>query len=161
MPTTARRGIAALTAYLSVTGFVILAAPAAEAAHRQQGPDPRTIVARAERGDPAAETMLGYMHFTGRGAPQSYVAAVDWYTRAAHQGDPDAQYLLGLMYDKGLGVDSDVIKAYKWLNLAAAHAPPVNRENYLKIRDAVASKMTPDQLVIGQKLALEFIVTRP
>jgi TPR repeat protein len=165
MSTTARRGIAggitgcAAAAWLAVIGVVLMAAPAADAGSRRDVPG--TIIARAERGDPRAETMLGYMYFTGDGVAQSHVAAVDWYTRAAHQGDPDAQYLLGLMYDKGLGVDSDVIKAYKWLNLAASHAPRGNRGNYVRIRDAVASKMTPDQLVVGQKLAVEFIPTRP
>ena len=61
------------------------------------------------------------------------------------------------MYDKGFGVTPNLILAYKWLNLAAAHAPPANREYFLRLRDAVASKMTRAQLDVGQELALEFV----
>ena len=168
MSTTARTGVAGglagrACAWLPVIGVILLAAQAsaADIGSRRAAAGINGIFARAERGDPRAETMLGYMYYTGNGVAQSYAAAADWYTRSAHQGDPDAQYLLGLMYDKGLGVDLDVIRAYKWLNLAAAHAPRGNREAYVRIRDAVAGKMTSDQLVIGQKLAVEFIPTRP
>jgi TPR repeat protein len=104
--------------------------------------------------------MLGFMYANGRGVPQSYDVAVDWYQRSAHQGDPDGQYLLGLMYDKGFGVKTDVVLAHKWLNLAAAHAPAHNRENFLRMRDAVGSKMTPAQLDLAQKLALDFVPAR-
>ena len=166
METTARRGIAGLAAaaLLPVMAAVVVTAVPASAAdigHRRGPSGLGSVIHRADRGDPRAETMLCYMSYHGRGVPQSYAAAVDWCTRAAHQGQPDAQYLLGLMYDKGFGIDLDVIKAYKWLNLAAARAAPYNRESYASVRDAVASKMTSDQLVIGQKLALEFIATRP
>jgi len=166
METTARRGIAGLAAaaLLPVMAAVVVTAVPASAADigYRRGPSGLgSVIHRADRGDPRAETTLCYMHYDGRGIPQSYSAAVDWCTRAAHQGDPDAQYLLGLMYDKGFGVDVDVIRAYKWLDLAAANAAPYNRDNYTRIRNSVASKMTQDQLVIGQKLALEFIATRP
>jgi TPR repeat protein len=86
--------------------------------------------------------------------------AVDWYLRSAHQGDPEGQYLLGLMYDKGFGVDLDVVLAHKWLNLAAAHAPLRSREDFLRIRDAVASKMTRAQLDLAHQLAVDFVATR-
>ena len=120
----------------------------------------RRITVRAEHGDARAQAMLGFMYANGHGVPQSYDVAVDWYLKSASQGDPDGQYLLGLMYDKGLGVHLDVIKAYKWLNLAAAHAPRQNQDNFLKMRNAVASKMTPAQIEIGQRLALDFIPVR-
>jgi hypothetical protein len=76
------------------------------------------------------------------------------------QGNPTGQYLLGLTYDKGFGVTADVVLAHKWLNLAAAHAPPQNRENFTRIRDAVGSKMTKSQLEASQKLAVDFIPIR-
>jgi TPR repeat protein len=118
------------------------------------------IMARAKRGDAHAQAMLGFMYANGRGVPQSYSVAVEWYERSAHQGDPDGQYLLGLMYDKGFGVNMDVVKAYKWLNLAAAHAPLRNREDFLRMRDAVGSKMTREQLGLAQQLAVEFVPIR-
>lgn len=164
MVTTARRAIAGLAsmAWLPVMAAVVATVPAsaADLGHRNAPSEAAGLIRHAEHGDPRAETALCYMFYYGRDVPQSYASAFDWCTRAAHQGSPDAQYLLGLMYDKGFGVDSDVIKAYKWLNLAAAHAAPYDRANYNRIRDAVASKMTQDQLVIAQKLAVEFVVTR-
>jgi TPR repeat protein len=121
----------------------------------------RRIISLAQRGDAHAQAILGFMYANGRGVPQSYDVAADWYLKAAAKGDPTGQYLLGLMYDKGFGVTQNVIFAYKWLNLAAAHAPWQNREYVLRLRDAVASKMTRAQLEVGQQLALDFIPARP
>jgi uncharacterized protein len=117
----------------------------------------RRIIPLAQRGDPRAQAMLGFMYASGRGVPQSYEVAVDWYLQSAEGGDPTGQYLLGLMYDKGFGVSRNVIFAYKWLNLAAAHASRQNREVYTRMRDAVGSKMTRAQIEIGQQLAVDFI----
>jgi len=103
---------------------------------------------------------LGFMYANGRGVPQSYDVAVDWYVLSAEQGDPTGQYLLGLMYDKGFGVTPNVILAHKWLNLAAAHAPRQVRENVLRLRDAVGSKMTRAQLDLAQQLAVDFVPVR-
>jgi TPR repeat protein len=105
-----------------------------------------------------ADAALGFKYEHGLGVPQNYVAAVDLYARAAEQGDPTGQYLLGLMYDKGHGVWPDTVLAHKWLNLAAAHAPTTRyREYYLRLRNAVASKMTPSQISESQWLAYEWV----
>jgi uncharacterized protein len=171
MPKRARTGIARYVSAVCmlVTGVLLLAsAPVVQAGSPgrygiEGGSDDasvRRIMARAHRGDAHAQAMLGFMYANGHGVPQSYDVAVDWYQRSAHQGDPEGQYLLGLMYDKGLGVEMDVVKAYKWLDLAAAHAPLRNRDDFLKIRDAVASKMTRDQLGLAQHLAVDFVPTR-
>jgi uncharacterized protein len=111
----------------------------------------------AERGDARAQALLGFMYEHGRGVAQDYVAAVYWYTCAAEQGHPTAQYLLGLMYDKGHGVVRSDVLAYKWLNLAAAHAQPGVREYYLRIRDAVAAKLSASQVAEAQWLASSFV----
>jgi uncharacterized protein len=173
MPNTARTRIARFVSargMLLVSALLFGAAPMANAGsiggHRASagGSDEaavRRTVARAERGDAHAQAVLGFMYANGRGVPQSYDIAVDWYLRSAEQGDPDGQYLLGLMYDKGLGVNVDVVVAHMWLNLAAAHAPRQSRENFLRMRDAVGSKMTPAQLDLAEKLAIDFIPTRP
>jgi len=116
----------------------------------------RLLAPIARRGNPRAMTMLGYMYDNGFGVPQSYDAAVELYTGAAERGDPTAQHLLGLMYDKGHGVDRNDVLAYKWLSLAAAGAPFREREPYLRIRDAVASKMSYNQIVEGQRLAVDW-----
>ena len=104
-----------------------------------------------------ADAMLGFKYEHGLGVPQSYEMAADLYLRAAEMGDPTGQYLLGLMYNKGHGVWQDGILAYKWLNLAAARAPARVREHYLRVRDAAASKLTQDQIYMGQTLALRWV----
>ena len=116
----------------------------------------RLLAPSAQRGNPRAQAMLGFMYENGLGAPQAYDVAVALYAGAAERGDPSGQYLLGLMYDKGHGVDRDDVLAYKWLNLAAAAAPVRDREHYLRIRNAVASKMSLNQVVEGQWLALNW-----
>ncbi|MGY4310257.1 hypothetical protein ACVIJ6_007500 [Bradyrhizobium sp. USDA 4369] len=110
----------------------------------------------AQRGHPRAMAALGYMYENGVGVPQSYEAAAELYTGAAEGGDPTAQHLLGLSYDKGHGVSQDHVLAYKWLSLAAAAAPVRLREPYLRIRNAVAIKMSFEQVLEGQRLALEW-----
>ncbi|MDB5606046.1 MAG: sel1 repeat family protein [Bradyrhizobium sp.] len=116
----------------------------------------RELSPLAQRGNPRALVLLGFMYEHGFGAPQAYDAAADLYTRAAVQGNPFAQSMLGLMYDKGHGVPQNVVLAYKWLVLAAAHASPRERDAYLRFRDAVSSKMSSDQIVEGQRLALNW-----
>jgi uncharacterized protein len=119
------------------------------------------VVPLAERGNAAAQAMLGFMYETGQGMPQAYEAAAYWYTQSAERGDTTAQYMLGLMYSKGLGVPIDEVAAYKWLNLAASRAPKRFRDSYQRIRDAVASKMNGQQIAYGQWLALQWSSHRP
>jgi uncharacterized protein len=124
--------------------------------------DGHAIVLRTDktwswRNSAKAEALLGFKYEHGLGVPQNYYAAIDLYRCAAERGDPTGQYLLGLMYDKGRGMRRDEVLAHMWLNLAAAHAPKRYREYYLRIRDAVASKMTASQIVEAQQLALEWV----
>jgi uncharacterized protein len=116
----------------------------------------RELSPLAQRGNARALSLLGFMYEHGFGAPQAYNAAADLYAQAAVQGNAFGQAMLGLMYDKGHGVPQNVILAYKWLNLAAASASGRQREVYLRLRDAVASKMSTGQIVEGQQLALDW-----
>lgn len=108
----------------------------------------------ARRGNARAQATLGFMYENGFGVPQAYDAAADLYQRAAVQGDPFGQSRLGLIYDKGHGVPQDVVLSYKWLDLAAARAKKRERDYYLRLRNAVASKMSSNQILEGQRLAL-------
>ena len=108
------------------------------------------LFAAAERGDPRAQTTIGFMHETGRCLPQDYMLAAAWYQRAAQQGYPRAQQLLALLYDKGQGVAEDYVTAHTWLNLAAAGAAGREREYYLRLRNSVAWKMTVAQITEAQ-----------
>jgi TPR repeat protein len=116
----------------------------------------RLLAPLAARGSARAQALLGFMYATGEGVPQDYDAAAYWYRQSAERGDPTAQSLLGLVYDKGQGVPLDEVAAYKWLNLAAAGASKREREYYVHLRDAVASKMTSGQIAEGQRRALEW-----
>lgn len=111
---------------------------------------------QAVRGNARAQGLLGFMYEYGRGVPQDYVLAAEWYIRGAEQGDPAAQYLLGLMYDKGRGVPQDAVLAHKWLILAAARAGHRDRDASIKLRDAVATKMSEAQIALAQHLAREW-----
>jgi len=108
------------------------------------------VFAAAERGDPRAQTTIGFMHETGRCLPQDYMLAAAWYQRAAQQGYPPAQQFLGLLYDKGQGVAEDYVTAHTWLNLAASGAAGREREYYLRLRNSIAFKMTVAQITEAQ-----------
>ncbi len=116
----------------------------------------RGLTQLALRGNARAQGMLGFMYEYGHGVPQDYVIAAEWYMRGAEQGDPPAQYLLGLMYDKGRGVQQDAVLAHKWLILAAARASRRDRDIYIRLRDAVATKMSETQIAWAQRLASEW-----
>ena len=64
-----------------------------------------------------------------------------------------SQYSLGAMYANGHGVPQDNIRALKWINIAASRGD----EKALRLKDAVAKRMTPAQIAEAQKLARECI----
>src|ERR1700724_4481600 len=108
----------------------------------------------APLGNARAQTYLGYMFAHGKGVPQNFMVAAGWYRCASQQGVPAAQYMLGLMYDKGQGVPQDYVIAYALLDLAVAGAGP-ERERWVRIRDAVASKLSLFERVRARQLAFE------
>jgi len=132
------------------------------AAYERQNYNAAAAILRplAIAGDPRAQSYVGYMYATGRGFPQNYNVAAYWYFRAANQGETTAQYQLGLLLDKGDGVQQDYIKAHMWLDLAAAHAPPRSRDFCVRLRDAIATKMTRGQLGVARQLALQWVPVR-
>jgi TPR repeat protein len=78
---------------------------------------------------------------------------------AAEQGYASAMSNLGGMYFAGKGVTQDYVMAHMWVNLAVSHHPPSEREirdRAVKNRDLVASKMTPAQIAVAQRLAREW-----
>jgi TPR repeat protein len=115
-----------------------------------------TVIQSAEHGNARYQTVLGYMYETGRNFPQDYHLAALWYRRAAEQGDVRAQHLLGLLYDRGQGVPLNYVEAHKWLNLAAARAASVDRDYFVRIRNAVASKLTRAEIYEAQRRAREW-----
>jgi TPR repeat protein len=74
----------------------------------------------AEKGNPAAEAVIGRSYYTGVGSPQSYASALPWFQKAAAQKNAEALFFLGLMYEWGHGVRQDVNRAQSLLDQAAA-----------------------------------------
>jgi TPR repeat protein len=111
------------------------------------------LFSEAERGSPVAQTYLGYMYQYGLGVPRDYVLASTWLHQAAERGEPTGQFFLGLLFDKGYGVPQDWVEAEIWLNLAAAHAGRRQQDYFARVRDAVAQKLTLDQLAESQRRA--------
>ena len=140
----------------------VQAAPLGEGAYRSGDylRAAKRIGPAAERGDARAQAYLGFMYQYGRGVPQNYGLAIYWYRRAAEQGNAVGQHLLGLMYDKGFGVPPDYVLAYMWLNLAAARTKGDVHEDNIRLRDAVAGKMSLGQLADAQYLAVNWVPKR-
>ena len=75
---------------------------------------------------------------------------------AAEQGNAAAQYNIGVMYYKGQGVPQDYVQAHMWFNLAASRLEAEKRNEAVKNRDIIASRMTPAQIAEAQRLAREW-----
>jgi len=113
----------------------------------------RELEPLVQRGNTKAFALLGFLYEHGFGEPKAYPVAAGLYAQGAVRGDPFGQAMLGLLYDKGYGVPQDFVLAYKWLDLAAAHETGPQRDAYARFRDAVGSKMSPNELAEGQRLA--------
>ena len=96
------------------------------------------------------------MYENGDGGPENDAEAVRWFRLAVEQGHAAAQGSLGLMYTHGVGVPQDYVAAHMWLNLAGAQSSGNVREAAAKGRDAVAARMTSEQIAEAQRLAREW-----
>jgi uncharacterized protein len=113
-----------------------------------------TVIRQAEKGNVKAEAQLGWMYATGRGVPQDYAKAAKWYYCAAIRGHGQAQFELGMLFNKGQGVPRDYVLSYMWLNLSASQAVGDDRDFKARMRDAVASKLTPMEIAEAQHMAV-------
>ncbi len=59
------------------------------------------------------------MYSKGRGVPQDFAKALQWYRKAAEQGNVSAQSSLGIFYTTGRGVPQDDAEAVGWWHKAA------------------------------------------
>jgi hypothetical protein len=111
----------------------------------------------AEQGDARAQWILGQMYAKGEGVPQNRSEAVKWYRLSADQNDAEAQYELAFLYAIGDGVPQDYIAAHMWFNLAGANFPATDprHRQAMANREAVESKMTPEQVAEAQERARE------
>ncbi len=105
----------------------------------------------AEKGDAAAQAMLGLIYYQGKGVQQDYREALSWYFRAADRGDTSAQLALGSMYSQGQGVEQDLVLGYMRFSLCVDD-PDVGA-NCRKNRDGASRLLTPAEIAEGQRLA--------
>jgi len=109
----------------------------------------------AYRGDARAQAWLGYLYERGVGVPQNPEKAVYWYHCAADRGQPHAQFLLGMAHDLGRGAPQDYVLAYAWTNQAVARARGQLRRDWVRIRNAIASKLSLKEMTDAQRLTLD------
>lgn len=76
--------------------------------------------AKATKGNVDAMCTLGTYYYYGSGTKQNYVAARQWYTKAAAKGNIDAMLMLADIYGEGEGVPKDAAKALDWYKKAAS-----------------------------------------
>ena len=85
-----------------------------------------------------------------------YATALRLFRPLGEQGNASAQYNLGVMYALGQGVPRDNVQAYMWFDLSARYLEGVERDRMVRIRDVIASDMTPAQIAEAQRLAREW-----
>ena len=99
--------------------------------------------AAAIKGDPAAEFEVAVRLAEGRGMPQNFTTAAEWFERAAQRGLVPAQFRLGGLYEKGMGVKKD-LEAARRLYLAAANAGHAKAMHNLAVLYAEGADGKPD-----------------
>ena len=107
----------------------------------------------ASHGLSGALVNLGVKYDKGEGLPRDHAAAAKLYMIAADRGCAEAQFNLGLSHREGQGVLRDDVRAHMWLSLAASGSNGEQQKRYSSERDAVATRMTPQQIAEAQKLA--------
>lgn len=96
----------------------------------------------AEKGDAAAQNLLGLRYVSGEGVPQDEHEAVRWFIKAAEQGNVSAQSKLGSIYFRGRDIPQNLNQAYFWMVLARASGD----ENSKVLAPLVAARLTHAQV---------------
>jgi TPR repeat protein len=69
------------------------------------------------------------LYVQGKGVPQDYTTARQWFEKAAAQGHAWAQFFLGVLYAEGRGVLQDYGTARQWYERAAAQGEAMAQFN--------------------------------
>lgn len=86
---------------------------------------------------------------------QSAPVALSWLAKAAKQGSFNAWVLLGKAFDEGTVFAKDPVEAYKWYHLAVEKG---NNNFFAPVtqRNALSLKLTPAQIELAKRRALDF-----
>ena len=91
--------------------------------------DLNSLMSAAEKGDVNAQHKIAVCYEKGKGVPQSYKKAAEWYRLAAEQGHVVAQYSFAVCFENGRGVPRSYKKAAEWYRLAAEQGHVVAQYN--------------------------------
>lgn len=110
----------------------------------------RLALARAEKGDAKAQTLVGELMAQGLGVKRSAKDAAFWYGEAAKGGDPIAMFKYALLLLDGRDVPRDRALAEKYMEKAAEAGNPSALFNYAQV---IAADKEGDE---GLKAALPY-----
>ncbi len=99
--------------------LAVLTPPTAWSAPQMKWSSLMLMQAAAEKGDPAAQYLIGLQYQAGDGIDRDPAAAAQWFRKSAETGNADAQNALGSLYVSGTGVTSDQVEALKWFRASA------------------------------------------
>ena len=116
----------------------------------------------AKLGMAGSQNNVGWAFYKGEGVPRSIPDAVYWITRSAEQGEPFAYGSLCEMYDAGDVFKRDKLEFYKWCRLAVDQEPEGKaRDNDVHILEHLKKKMTPSEIIDGDKLVERWRPLKP
>jgi uncharacterized protein len=110
-----------LAALFAATATAALAGPFESGAAAFKRGDYRTAMEnwRGLTTDSMVQNDFGIMYKDGKGVPQNYATAVQWFSRSAAAGNSLGQNNLGGMYRDGIGVNRDYARAATFFRAAA------------------------------------------
>lgn len=107
----------------------------------------------AAAGHAESQFNLGVMHANGWGVPMNDAEAARYYREAAEQGFVQAMSSLAYVTYRGIGVEEDMAAGYMWYDVAAKLGDLAAQQK----RDDLANKMSHDDLLSAQTLALKWL----
>lgn len=97
----------------------------------------------AEDGNKSAQHNIAQLYRLGKGIPQNYKKAAEWYQKAAELWHAPSQYNLALLYENGLGVPINYAEAAHWYRKAANQDYGVAQFN-LAVMYSIGQGMKPN-----------------
>jgi TPR repeat protein len=88
---------------------------------------------RAEKGDGAAQTLIGELLSNGLGVKRDEKGAAFWYAQGAEHGDENAMFRYAMLLMEGRGVKRDKAKSDEWMRKAADAGNPSAAFNYAQV----------------------------
>ena len=103
-----------------------------------------TLKAKAEAGDPAAQTRVGKIYLTGTSVKADVKEAAKWFQQAADKNYPDALAALGELTQAGQGVPRNLEEAAKLYRRAAENGSVAGQYNLAYLYEQ-GSGVPPDE----------------